>query len=157
MARRRFTVFSLSFLDVMACGFGAVVLVFLIINHSQQVYSEEVNRDLLAEVSLLEDDIVIGEELQVQIRNQIDALEVALAQTQGKSRVVIDETQIRLIELAELDKDTLAREEHVKKLKSDLEGMEEERMKAEREAEDEIGKAMQRHQRVSYRTTSNAP
>lgn len=141
MARRRFTVFSLSFLDVMACGFGAVVLVFLIINHSQEVYSEEVNRDLLAEVSLLEDDIVIGEELQVQIRNQIDALEVALAQTQGKSRVVIDETQIRLIELAELDKDTLAREEHVKKLKSDLEGMEEERLKAEREAEDEIGKA----------------
>ncbi|MEE9255291.1 MAG: hypothetical protein V3U43_10170 [Pseudomonadales bacterium] len=141
MARRRFTTFSLSFLDVMACGFGAVVLVFLIINHSQQVYSEEVNRDLLAEVNLLEDDIVIGEELLVQIRNQINALEIAVAETQGESRMVIDETQIKLIELAELDKDTLAREEHINKLKSDIDRLDDERMKAEREAEEEVGKA----------------
>ena len=33
MAKRRETnIFSLSFLDVMSCGFGAVVLIFLIIN-----------------------------------------------------------------------------------------------------------------------------
>mgnify|MGYP000709420286 CR=1 FL=1 len=31
MARRQTNVFSLSFLDVMSCGFGAVVLIFLII------------------------------------------------------------------------------------------------------------------------------
>lgn len=141
MARRRFTAFSLSFLDVMACGFGAVVLVFLIINHSQEVYSEVMNRDLRAEVTLLEDDIVIGEELMVQIRNQINALELEVAESQGKSRTIIDETQIKRIELAELDKDTLAREEHVKKLKSDIEGLDDERLKAEREAEEEVGKA----------------
>ena len=29
MARRRLSVFSLAFLDVMSCGFGAVVLIFL--------------------------------------------------------------------------------------------------------------------------------
>ena len=28
MARRQLNVFSLSFLDVMSCGFGAVVLIF---------------------------------------------------------------------------------------------------------------------------------
>jgi hypothetical protein len=133
--------FSLSFLDVMSCGFGAVVLVFLIINHSQEVYSEEVNRDMLAEVNMLEEDIDVGEDLLVEIRNQINALEMQVAETQGKSRTVIDETRIKRIELAELDKETLAREEHAKKLKSDIEGMEEERLKAEREAEEEIGKA----------------
>lgn len=141
MARRRFTMFSLSFLDVMSCGFGAVVLVFLIINHSQEVYSEEVNRDMLAEVNMLEEDIDVGEDLLVEIRNQINALEMQVAETQGKSRTVIDETRIKRIELAELDKETLAREEHAKKLKSDIEGMEEERLKAEREAEEEMGKA----------------
>ena len=31
---RRFTAFSLSFLDIMACGFGAVTLLFLILRHS---------------------------------------------------------------------------------------------------------------------------
>ena len=36
MARKKrgFTTFNLSFLDIMSCGFGAVVLVFLIIDHS---------------------------------------------------------------------------------------------------------------------------
>ena len=36
MARRKrsFTTFNLSFLDIMSCGFGAVVLVFLIIDHA---------------------------------------------------------------------------------------------------------------------------
>ena len=36
MARRKreFNTFNLSFLDIMSCGFGAVVLVFLIIDHS---------------------------------------------------------------------------------------------------------------------------
>ncbi|SVC98717.1 uncharacterized protein METZ01_LOCUS351571, partial [marine metagenome] len=32
MARRQFNVFNLSFLDVIACGFGAVILFFMIIN-----------------------------------------------------------------------------------------------------------------------------
>ena len=31
MARRETNIFSLSFLDVMSCGFGAIVLIFLII------------------------------------------------------------------------------------------------------------------------------
>lgn len=36
MARKRrgFNVFSLSFLDIMSCGFGATILVFLIIDHA---------------------------------------------------------------------------------------------------------------------------
>jgi len=32
--RRKITAFSLSFLDIMSCGFGAVVLLFLIIKHN---------------------------------------------------------------------------------------------------------------------------
>ena len=36
MARkRRATPFSLSFLDIMACGFGAVTLLFLILRHNE--------------------------------------------------------------------------------------------------------------------------
>ena len=37
--KRAFTTFNLSFLDIMSCGFGAVVLVFLIIDHSMEVQS----------------------------------------------------------------------------------------------------------------------
>lgn len=133
--------FSVSFLDVMSCGFGAVVLVFLIINHSQQLHSEDVNKERQAEVNLLQEDIVNGKELLAKIRNQINALEMEIAETQGKSRVVIDETKTRRVELAELDKETLAHQENIKKLKSDIEGLDKERQKAETEAEQEIGRA----------------
>ena len=70
MARRKrgFTTFNLSFLDIMSCGFGAVVLVFLIIDHSIEVQSETRNADLLAEVSLLEEDVSEGRAGLVRLR-----------------------------------------------------------------------------------------
>ena len=60
--KRQFTTFNLSFLDIMSCGFGAVVLVFLIMNHSIDRDSDELNENLLSEVNLLEEDVTEGEE-----------------------------------------------------------------------------------------------
>ena len=62
MARRRFSVFSLSFLDVMSCGFGAVVLIFLIINKQTEDEAKIVNKDLLSEIRLLDYQVQIGEQ-----------------------------------------------------------------------------------------------
>ena len=42
--RRSFSIFSLSFLDIMSCGFGATILVFLVMDHASEVRSEEVDR-----------------------------------------------------------------------------------------------------------------
>ena len=55
MARRKrqSSTFNLSFLDIMSCGFGAVVLVFLIIDHSLEVEIRTVNAEVLSEVELL--------------------------------------------------------------------------------------------------------
>ena len=46
MARRRFDTFSLSFLDIMSCGFGAVVLFFMIISATIAIRSDELNKKL---------------------------------------------------------------------------------------------------------------
>jgi hypothetical protein len=54
MARKRFTTFNLSFLDVMSCGFGAVVLFYMIINAQVSVRADKENSTLLAETNLLE-------------------------------------------------------------------------------------------------------
>ncbi|HBQ41192.1 MAG TPA: VWA domain-containing protein, partial [Halieaceae bacterium] len=77
MARRKrgFTTFNLSFLDIMSCGFGAVVLVFLIIDHSIEVQSRDLNRDLLSEVNLLEEDITTGEAGLVRLRNALSEVD----------------------------------------------------------------------------------
>ena len=55
MARRQrtFTTFSLSFLDIMSCGFGAVVLVFMIIDHSIKEDVLNSNQTSQMEVDLL--------------------------------------------------------------------------------------------------------
>ena len=51
--RRGFSVFSLSFLDIMSCGFGAVVLLFLIIKHHADVKDVLPDYDLTKELGLL--------------------------------------------------------------------------------------------------------
>ena len=55
--RRELNVFSLSFLDIMSCGFGAVILIFIIINHSTEISNLEINAQLLAEIKEIEEDI----------------------------------------------------------------------------------------------------
>ena len=66
--RRQFTTFNLSFLDIMSCGFGATVLVFLIIDHSVKTETKDLNRDLMSEVSMLEEDVRDGEAGLVKLR-----------------------------------------------------------------------------------------
>ncbi|MEM7469612.1 MAG: VWA domain-containing protein, partial [Pseudomonadota bacterium] len=55
--RRGFSAFSLAFLDIMSCGFGAVVLLFLIIKHHADVKDVMPEYDLSVELELLEKDI----------------------------------------------------------------------------------------------------
>ena len=85
MARRRLSVFGLSFLDAMTCGFGAVVLVYLIIDHSIEVQSKELNIDLLSEVNLLEEDVRDGEEGLVRLRNTLSEIDMQMVEAQARA------------------------------------------------------------------------
>jgi hypothetical protein len=82
---RRLTAFSLSFLDIMACGFGAVTLLFLILRHS---VVEEVQPDpkLSAEVVMLKEDVKSAEEERTELLNSIEELELQLVSAQGLSK-----------------------------------------------------------------------
>jgi hypothetical protein len=127
MARRReFSIFSLSFLDVMSCGFGAIVLFFMIISHRTEVRAETVNKDLLAEVRLLEEEVLDGEEDLVELRNTLAEVDREAVLSEGLSRRVVQNLREREIELARLEKETLARQEHVDRLKADVRTTEEE-------------------------------
>ena len=70
--RQRFNVFSLSFLDVMSCGFGAVVLIFLIINHATQEDAQVVNKDRLSEIRLLDYQVQRGEKDLFELLQELD-------------------------------------------------------------------------------------
>ena len=124
-------VFSLSFLDVMSCGFGAVVLVFLIINHSSERTKQEVNVELLSEVARLEELVLEGDEYLVQVRNTVKILKEQNATTDGLANTVDQDLEKIRVELAKLDLDTLASEESINKLKTDLQAQDEERRRLE--------------------------
>jgi hypothetical protein len=90
--KRRDVAFSLSFLDIMACGFGAVTLLFLILRHNEVVV-EVPDQRLAAEVNMLEDDIKDAEEEKTLLLNSLADLELQLVQAQGMSKRVITELQ----------------------------------------------------------------
>ncbi|MDG2046139.1 MAG: VWA domain-containing protein [Halioglobus sp.] len=81
--KREFTTFNLSFLDIMSCGFGAVILVFLIMNHGIVEQKTELNEDLLSEVNLLNEDITEGKEGLVRLRNTLSEIDLKSAEAQG--------------------------------------------------------------------------
>lgn len=92
MKKRRLNAFSLSFLDIMACGFGAVTLLFLILRHN---FAEEPVPDpsLAAEVEMLQEDVSEAEEERVELLNSIEELELQLVTAQGRSNRYITDLQ----------------------------------------------------------------
>ena len=123
MARRKVTPFSLSFLDIMFCGFGAVVLLVLVLNHDTVKSRKEVFTDLRAETVRLEKEVLVGERDLVEARNSLNATEAEIVLMQGQSERVIDTTRDLEIEIASMSNQTLASREHVNQLKTDLQSL----------------------------------
>nr|MDJ0910610.1 hypothetical protein [Woeseiaceae bacterium] len=139
--RRQTQVFSLSFLDCMSCGFGAVILFFMIIN-AQVRETSEAPSELMAETSRLEEEILDQRKNLVLARNTIEDLEDTRQTAEGQIAQILALIEELREELSRYDEDTLARIERVEQLKSDIERLEEEvqrliQLAAEREAEGE--------------------
>ena len=132
MARRETVIFSMSFLDVMSCGFGAVVLVFLIINHASQVQGDIVNQELLSEIRLLDYQVPTGERDLVELKEEREALLKSVSDADKQLNSTKQQLDIRAEDLAELEEISLAKIESLEQLKSDVESREEElkRLKA---------------------------
>ncbi len=124
MHRRTVTPFNLSFLDIMFCGFGAVVLLVLILNRETVQRRQQTNEDLRSEVSRLERALVAAEQGLVAARNDLEQTDQELAETQGRADRVIQTEQQTREELARMEQQTLARQESVKQLQSDLKSLE---------------------------------
>lgn len=90
--KRRNIAFSLSFLDIMACGFEAVTLLFLILRHNAtEVITPDEN--LAAEFNLLQMDIQQATKERVILLNSLEKIKLDLLEAQGLSAAVITELQ----------------------------------------------------------------
>jgi von Willebrand factor type A domain len=125
MARRQTLTFSMSFLDVISCGFGAVVLFYTIISAQAGLYRIKETTDLSAEARRLEQDVLDGYKHLAELRNALDSTEDRAVRAAGLSREVLEKLRITEEELARYQHDTLARRESLERLKADLKQLEE--------------------------------
>ena len=125
-AKRRLSVFSLSFLDVMSCGFGAVVLIFLIINHDTQEDQEIVNSDLLAELRMLDYQVQQGEKDLFELIESLDDVKARVEDSDEKLATTEKTIIQQLDDLDQLKEESLAQTASLNELSSDIESREEE-------------------------------
>ena len=127
MARRKrqTSTFNLSFLDIMSCGFGAVVLVFLIIDHAMDVEITTFNADVFSEINLLEEDIREGEAGLVQLRNALTSTDLAIVDAQGLATRVTEELDRFQSLIASLEEEGLTDSTDIERLKAELNRLEE--------------------------------
>ncbi|HFD81645.1 MAG TPA: VWA domain-containing protein [Gammaproteobacteria bacterium] len=148
MKRRPLTPFSLSFLDIMFCGFGAVVLLVLILNHDTVKVRQETFSDLRSEVVKLKREVLSGRRELVERRNSLEASERELVQTRGEAERVIEAIRKAKVEMARLQEQTLARREHIRSLQSDLRSLDEKKKRLGAQAPGRSGQGEQVRRRV---------
>jgi len=141
MKRKNLNVFSLSFLDIITCGLGAVILLFVLINAKSAAYQDTVTSDFRAEVNRMESRVLDGKKQLIEARNSLQKTESELVKMQGLSRKIIEILNKNKVELSDSNKETLAARAHANKLKADLKSLEEDvkRLRAGAKAAEEQG------------------
>ena len=124
--KRDFTTFNLAFLDVMSCGFGAVILVFLIMNHAIEQESVVLNRDLLSEVNLLDEDIRDGTKGLVRLRNTISDIDLQMVEAQGRATRIMEQKDEYEALIKELELDGYTDTTDIETLKAEILSLEDE-------------------------------
>lgn len=122
--RRAFEVFTLSFLDCICCGFGAVVLFYTIVQ-AHAGAKEIVRLDVLTgEVRKLDEEVKQGIQNLVLIKNALEKTDEDAAA--AKARAARVQAELAKIQQTSVnDGDTIAKREHINKLIADIKSLEE--------------------------------
>ena len=149
--KRQTSTFNLSFLDIMSCGFGAVVLVFLIIDHSMEIESRTVNAEVFAEIDLLEEDIREGKAGLVRLRNALTSADLDIVEAQGLATRVTEELDNYEALIASLEESGLSEDQDVEALKAEINRLEERVEKLKEAAEAQAGRSAREYVGVGNR------
>jgi hypothetical protein len=125
--RRKFEIFSMSFLDTICCAFGAIVLLYMLLNAAGSRAFSDDTAELQAEVDKLEEEVLQGYSDLVVLRNSLQRTETEADRTEGLSDRVLQETEKAKEQLADASKTSVSRREAIEKLKADLKQIEAEK------------------------------
>ena len=123
--RRQTEVFSLSFLDCICCGFGAVILFYMIISAQSGVERIRKTDDLASQVRLLEEQVLEGTKNLVVLRNSLAKTTSETVSAASRATRLIEQLKVERDQGSIYDDSTIARREHIEKLKADIRSLEE--------------------------------
>tara|TARA_A100001391_G_scaffold201433_1_gene188441 strand:+ start:301 stop:1401 length:1101 start_codon:yes stop_codon:yes gene_type:complete len=123
-SKRSFNPMSLAFLDVISCGFGAVVLIFLILDHATQNDTNVTDPNLAAEINLLEEQILEGEEGLVRVRNTLSDVDFQVVEAQGLARSIEEEIDTFMDRLRQLEENNTSGETEIMRLQREIAALE---------------------------------
>lgn len=125
MRRRRIEVFSISFLDCICCGFGAVILVYIIIAGQTGELRVRRNDDLAAAVNRLDEQVLEGRRNLVALHNALAQTIDDKARASGRADIALRQLEESKLELSHYNADSLARRDHINQLQTDIQALQE--------------------------------
>jgi Mg-chelatase subunit ChlD len=140
--RRQLEIFSLSFLDAMACGFGAAVLLFfMIIKNAAPDQLRESQEQNKSEVTRVELELREGRELLADLRNSLQLTDDQIAHTESLADTVAVSLRTNEAALKEAQANSKSTVEVLAALKKDLQAIDVQAKKLRKEAQPEGGQA----------------
>ena len=111
---------GLSFLDCICCGFGAVILMFMIVNHASRQTSQRGNEELVARIDAREDEVLDGKQklllLKAALASVIDATRTATREAERLRQQIKAATDA----LPDLEGDQTASRTRLEQLQAEL-------------------------------------
>lgn len=154
MARRRpMNVVSMSFLDAMTCGFGSVILFFMIIAANVDIRQERELEDSSAESRRLELQVDIGRRNLMRLREALAMVQESMAATNAARDRFVSEIQTTRSELQDLLEDQEENSDLILQLQAELSELESqtEILETEEDEPDEAGTFIREVRGEGYR------
>ena len=95
--RRGLSPLNLAFLDIMSCGLGAVVLIFLLIKHNVDTNTNDINSITKDTTSLVEMNLVLNQEVNALTENLIKNIEEISKLNKNLNNNLIKEKDLKKI------------------------------------------------------------
>lgn len=124
--RRRTTeVFTLSFLDCICCGFGAVILFYTMVSAQSGAVQARATERLAAEVDRLDAQVLSGSRNLAALRDTLEKTRNETASAAAKSNIMVAQLAARKTQVSNYDATRLSRQQRIEKLRADIQALQE--------------------------------
>jgi hypothetical protein len=123
--RRAIEVFTLSFLDCICCGFGAVILFYTIVSARSGFVQTQATDTLSAEVSRLDEQLLTGTRSLAALRDTLEKTRKEVASASSQSNLLAAQLAARKTQVSNYDATHLSHKERIEKLRADIQALQE--------------------------------